>query len=205
MHKVNVIRLGIEKFVADHCSVYPARNMPARYLLAVALWAVSATGTAQARPAGLAAQDAQVILARPLFAQNRRPPPGPKTPSSGQGAAPPRLSGIVIAARSRHAIFDAGGHPAALGEGDRIGLYVVRAIGPQQVVLDGPNGPQALGLSFDSNRPTATTAPYFPPSGPSILDRLHSHVPFHPPMPHLPTPEEFVARMAQPPVQSPAQ
>ena len=149
-----------------------------------------------ASPGEHATQDAGLILARPLFAKDRRPPPQPRGSAAASAETLPRLSGIVVTASYRRAIFDRQGHPAACREGDRIGPYTILAIAGQQVTLAGPDGRRVVGLSFDSNRPGSGFASVTPPS-PSIMDRLNSHVPYRPVMPKMPTSEEFIARMTQ--------
>ena len=209
MHKVNVIRLGIDNFVADHCSVYRRVNTRrTRAAAALRLMAGLAAVCAGWTPPAVAAQpgrshaaaDAAIVLARPLFAKDRRPPPEPRGLEAARSDRLPRLSGIVIAAAYRRAIFDGNGHPATYREGDRIGPYIILAIGSQRVTLTGPDGRQDIGLSFDSNRSAGSAAPVAL-SGPSILDRLNSRVPYRPAMPKLPTNEAFIARMTQPPPQ----
>ena len=208
MHKVNVIRLGIDKFVAHHRRLCRHSNAPGvstglppslAHAVGLVCSVFSALPTAaQPIAGGQAAEYARIVLARPLFTKDRRPPSGATGAAAVADETLPRLSGIVIAAAYRRAIFDGNGRPKAYREGDRVGRYTILAIGKQQVTLAGPDGEQAIGLSFGANRPTALTTPPVPP-GPSILDRLNSHAPYRPVMPHLPTPEEFQARMDQPP------
>ena len=204
MHKVNVIRLGIEKFVSNHCS-----HSLAAWIAIFSLPLPAAFGRQNVddnahpktayplRPGEHAPQDAGIILERPLFATTRRPPPGPRESAAGPADTMPRLSGIIIAASYRRAIFDGNGHPTAYAEGDRVGRYEIVAIGQQQVTVNGPDGQKAISLSFDANRPLAGGAAT--PPGPSILDRLNSHAAFHPVMPKMPTLESLMAHVAQPP------
>ncbi len=125
---------------------------------------------------GHAGDDAKIVLARPLFSIHRRPTQGGLRPNSSQSMNLPRLSGIIIAASYRRAIFDGNGKELAGGIGDHIGPYSILAIAPRQVTVGGPYGVQALTLSFGAYQPP-------PPAGPSILDRLNSQRFRPPPMP----------------------
>ena len=83
------------------------------------------------------------ILRRPLFRADRRPAPAvPDAPPPPL----PRLSGIVVTASARRAIFAGGrdGKPVAAAEGERIGAVRVARIGAQEVVMVGPNGTHVL-------------------------------------------------------------
>lgn len=83
------------------------------------------------------------ILRRPLFRADRRP-----APAVAPDASPPlpRLSGIVVTASARRAIFAGGqdGKPVAAAEGERIGPVRVARIGAQEVVMVGPGGTHVL-------------------------------------------------------------
>lgn len=88
---------------------------------------------------------ASSVLRRPLFRADRRPAPASATPD----AAPlslPRLSGIVVTASARRAIFAGGkdGRPVAAAEGERIGPVRVARIGAREVVMVGPDGAHVL-------------------------------------------------------------
>ena len=97
------------------------------------------------------------ILARPLFAPNRRPP-------AGLAAAPaglPRVAGILVHGDSRSVIFAAagGGKPQVVAEGAEVAGFRVRSIESGQVTVVGPDGPLVLRPSFDpSPRPAAGAA-----------------------------------------------
>ena len=152
-------------------------------LLAVLIWeflptephavrqaAVSAKLAVQtpARTRGPVPDYAAIVLARPLFSIHRRPAVEAARAVSGRAAGLPRLSGIVVAASYRRAIFDGDGKPLEGGVGDHVGPYAILSITPRQVTVTGPAGFQTLTLRFGPNQ----AAP--PPAGPSILDRLRS-------------------------------
>ncbi len=93
------------------------------------------------------------ILARPLFAAKRRPAVKATVRGAPQIASIPRLSGIIMSADQRRAIFADPGEGrrsivAALG--GHVGAYVVQAIEQEKVTLVGPGGTQVLQPSFDS-------------------------------------------------------
>lgn len=96
----------------------------------------------------------QTVLARPLFAPNRRPP-------AGLAAAPaslPRVAGILVNGNSRSVIFAAagGGKPQVVAEGAEVAGFRVQSIESGQVTVVGPGGPLVLRPSFDpSPRPAA--------------------------------------------------
>jgi hypothetical protein len=95
---------------------------------------------------------ASSILRRPLFRADRRPPPAavPDAPPPPL----PRLSGIVVTASARRAIFAGGrdGKPVVAAEGDSFGSVRVARIGAQEVVMIGPDGARVL-------RPASQSAP----------------------------------------------
>ncbi len=163
-------------------------------VLAIELWPAArppvVASQPSARPAravippgakGSTGPNARTVLARPLFSVHRRPAVDPRQPSLVAGAALPRLSGIVITATARRAIFAGDGRPRSGSVGDRIDGYTIVAIGPQAVTVAGPAGTHVLSLSFDANR---VASPFANPH-PSILDQLNSQR-FRPPL--LPTP-----------------
>jgi hypothetical protein len=93
---------------------------------------------------------ASSILRRPLFRADRRP-----APAAVPDAPPlPRLSGIVITASARRAIFAGGrnGKPVVAAEGYSFGPVRVARIGAREVVMIGPDGAHVL-------RPIAQSAP----------------------------------------------
>lgn len=83
------------------------------------------------------------VLRRPLFRADRRPA------LAAPDASPPplpRLSGIVVTASARRAIFAGGkdGKPVAAAEGERVGPARVVRIGAREVVMVGPDGAHVL-------------------------------------------------------------
>ena len=108
--------------------------------------------------AGRPAEDAQTILARPLFNANRRPPAiAADGPSS---TTLPRLSGIVVRGDFRRAVFETDGKPVALGAGGRVGPYVVRTISQNAVTVLAADGDRTLRpVPLPSDQETAANAP----------------------------------------------
>ncbi len=174
---------------------------------------------ADARPGGAvpanataAAGRVATILARPLFALDRRPSavPAPGGALAAGGAEPPRLAGILIGPAGRSAIF-AGAEegPVVLREGGMIGSYTVRDITPAQVTVLGPAGPQVLRPAFDGAPPSAR--PAGPAAGseasfartpvPSGLDILRNAARNAPPQPEDAPPPALpgVDRTGEPP------
>jgi len=88
---------------------------------------------------------ASSILRRPLFRAERRPTL-PAVSGAPQSPALPRLSGIVVTASARRAIFAAseGGKPVVVAEGESFGLFRVARIGAQEVAVIGPGGARML-------------------------------------------------------------
>jgi hypothetical protein len=94
------------------------------------------------------------ILARPLFAADRRPP---NVPSSGGGEAVqtpndlPRLAGIATGVDLSIAIFQPrdAGKPIAVAEGGEIAGRKVQTIDPLEVVVLGPEGEEHLHVVPD--------------------------------------------------------
>lgn len=119
-----------------------------------------------AHPAALAAERGtrsewvRTLLDRPLFSATRRPP-APLADAERSPALPlPRLTGIVVYDGERSAIFaaaDAGQRSLVTLEGGRVGPFIVLKIEPQQVMVSGPKGLQAVRTSFDPAPPIATT------------------------------------------------
>ncbi|MDO9712295.1 hypothetical protein [Paracraurococcus lichenis] len=106
---------------------------------------------------------AATALARPLFAQDRRPVAEPRLAAAGGPAARdlPRLAGVMITPGGGAAIFaPAGEHakPQVLRVGDRLGEFEVKAILAGEVMLAGPEGERSLRTSFDP-RPAAVGPP----------------------------------------------
>ncbi len=122
-------------------------------------------------------QEVDAILARPVFAASRRPPPR----SSGSVAGPtalPRLTAVLVSGRGKTVIFSGGpnGKPVSLGEGGSIGAYVVQAIGVGQATIAGPDGVHVLRPMFDGTTASATAASPVA-ARPSILDLLRQSTP----------------------------
>ena len=85
------------------------------------------------------------VLRRPLFRADRRP--APAAPDASSPPLPlPRLSGIVVTASARRAIFAGGkdGRPVAAAEGESVGPVRVARIGAREVVMVGPDGAHVL-------------------------------------------------------------
>jgi hypothetical protein len=104
------------------------------------------------------------ITGRPVFEPSRRPP------MDGAVDAPApvvrtvlRVTGVIVSATDRSAIFASPGAAAATvaREGGRVGEYTVQTIAAGQVTLMGPDGPLLLRPVFDKNRP-------LPPAPPAV-------------------------------------
>jgi hypothetical protein len=107
------------------------------------------------------------ILSRPVFSISRRPPTVTASRDAGQVNGIPRLSGIMIAAGFKRAIFAPDGttKPLVLGEGQSLADTSIRAIEPGEVIL--ANGTE-LRPSYDKNRVTPSfTPPGLPGSFPN--------------------------------------
>jgi hypothetical protein len=94
------------------------------------------------------------ILARPLFSPTRRPD---ETAANKAAEATDlgRLTGVLVSPAGKSAIFvgPTGGKPIIVGEGGRIGEYVVRSIDAGAVMVIGPAGERVLHPAFDPNPP----------------------------------------------------
>lgn len=127
--------------------------------------AVSAPSAANApiAPATMAAPSNDTLLTRPLFSQTRRPPDGasPAAAATGGAEALPRMTGILIDGPNRRAIFasGSGGKTVTVVEGGRLGAFTVQSIGPRQVTLVGPAGPQTVRTTFDPSLAAPAQAP----------------------------------------------
>jgi hypothetical protein len=92
-----------------------------------------------------AADNVQIILARPLFAASRRPVPG----LSSQVAGLPRLTGVIIAPGTSVALFlPSNGKILVAANGGAVLGYEVRSIAPDEVVLAGQDGEHVLHTRF---------------------------------------------------------
>lgn len=106
----------------------PVGRPPATVLAAPSLAASAepAAGRVQAQLA--------LVLARPLFEQDRRPVAEARAGATVEGQV--RLAGILISPAGRRAIFaPADGKPLVLGEGDSLGPMTVRSIAPGAVTV----------------------------------------------------------------------
>ncbi|HLZ67816.1 MAG TPA: hypothetical protein VKQ29_16445 [Aliidongia sp.] len=85
------------------------------------------------------------ILARPLFALDRRPKESP-TAVGAPTDDMPRLAGIMIDQSQRRAIFQPSGDakPVSLTEGDQIAGWQIQQIAADGVTLAGPKGTETL-------------------------------------------------------------
>lgn len=92
----------------------------------------------------------EAMLARPLFTPGRAPLHRDPVPAP-EAATPPRLTGLIVTAQRRRAIF-AGpdGKPVVLDEGGRLGPFTVVAVRPDGVELAGPPGVRTLRPSRDA-------------------------------------------------------
>lgn len=125
-----------------------------------------------AAPVEAAVRDADswsdTVLSRPLFVAGRQPPRQNKSGPVTSSGNLPRLSGVIISARGKRAIFtpDGGGKPITLGEGGALEDQVIRQILPGRVLLSGPKGDSEMRISLDHNRPAvAPTTPQITPAG----------------------------------------
>jgi hypothetical protein len=162
---VLVAEIGFDWGDAADAAVPPVE----RHAAVLAATTVRAPTPAPQRPLELAA----AILARPLFAPDRKPPVGHKvaTPTVAQAQADgmPRLTGIIIDDDTRLAIFQPKGtdKPIVVGEGDVILGRRVALIDPLEVVVEGIAGNEHLHPVPD---PTlATAAPLETPEAPPLM------------------------------------
>ncbi len=104
------------------------------------------------------------ILSRPVFSISRRPPKVTASRDTGQQNGIPRLSGIMISAGFKRAIFAPEGttKPLVLSEGQSLADTSIRAIEPNAVIL--ANGLE-VRLSYDKNRVTTPFTPTGLPQG----------------------------------------
>ena len=123
-----------------------------------------------------AASLADTLLARPLFSPTRRAPnvASPAAAPAAGATKLPRMTGILIDGSRRSVIFaapagDRGGKPTIAAEGGRVGAFTIQTIGPEQVIVIGPDGKHTVRTSFDPNLtppapqlPAALAAPQFP-------------------------------------------
>ncbi len=130
---------------------------------------------------GLTQDYAGLALARPLFSVSRRPPAGSATPSGAASGEPlPRLSGVIITASQKQAIFQDSDRSLVRTVGSDIGKYRIVNVELSQVTLTGPNGAKTIKPAYDDASPVAT-----PPS--SIIGKLNSGTFMTVPVPPPPT------------------
>lgn len=114
------------------------------------------------------------IMARPLFEPGRRPAANaPVAAPAPAVRTVPRVTGVLVSAADRSAIFAAPGASAATvaREGGRVGEYTVQRIAAGQVTLMGPEGPLMLRPAFDRNRPSPAQPPAPAPVPPPPVPR----------------------------------
>jgi hypothetical protein len=116
-------------------------------------------------PSDQAAGYVAAILARPLFSPSRRP----NEPAATKVADLARLTGVLVSPAGRRAIFagPAGGKSVVVGEGGRIGEYVVSSIEVDAVTITGPVDQRILHPAFDPSLPPPKPAAV--PIIPSII------------------------------------
>jgi len=90
------------------------------------------------------------MLARPLFASDRRPHAAAKV-AARAAAVLPRLTGILIYGGVRRVLFARvdGEKPMAVSEGAEVANFRVQKIDAEQVTLLGPDGPRVVRPTFD--------------------------------------------------------
>ncbi|MCQ8279325.1 hypothetical protein NFI95_12820 [Acetobacteraceae bacterium KSS8] len=113
----------------------------------------------------------RVILARPVFSPQRRPPS-----VAVAGPQQPRLSGIIVGPNGRRAIFAGAGDArgTVVDVGGQAGAWRVLAINDHAVRVSGPDGVRTLHPSRDKAAAADDASPGGDPSHPSILDLLRS-------------------------------
>jgi hypothetical protein len=105
------------------------------------------------------------LLGRPVFTPGRRPD---EDAAVGSGTGLTRLTGVMVSPLGKAAIFAgvAGGKPIVIGEGARIGVYVIRSIEAGAVTVTGPDGQHVLYPTFEpSASPKQAAAPPPPQAG----------------------------------------
>lgn len=123
-----------------------------------------------ASPAEMASDSSAVqrsvaaILARPLFAPDRRPI-ATTAPAAATAVGLPRLAGVVVTSSGRQAIFAAGGdgRQIAVAEGGQIGAFTISRIDADAVIIAGPDGSRMLRPSFAKGSEAGDKARETPP------------------------------------------
>lgn len=116
------------------------------------------------------------MLARPLFAADRRPQAAPKAAARAV-AVLPRLTGVLIYGGSRRALFAGvdGAKPVSAAEGAEIADFKVQKIEAGQVTLVGPDGTRVVRPAFDPRSATRSAGvPDAVSSGTSVSVAQHS-------------------------------
>lgn len=168
-------------------------NLAGLGVIALALLAVIATETLQAPAPATAAAPIQasrlpaaavddgaafvpIILARPLFALDRRPKAGPAAVGPVSDDMP-RLAGILIDPTQRRAIFQPSGDgkPLTLVVGDQIAGWQIQQIAADGVTLTGPKGTQTLQPKPDPSLASAVTT--IDPMAPGAVPRPQPNSP----------------------------
>jgi general secretion pathway protein N len=149
-------------------------------------------------PARHSSQYLSTILARPLFAQDRRPQLQHHIGEAAASQGLPRLAGIVIAAFRRRAIFEDDGEPIVRTAGGQVVGYTIVAIDFRRVLVRGPSGEQTIDVAFDEGRTVPRPFIYHmapPQSG--VPDRLNAQPPPSNPLPRPPNLQALIARQRQ--------
>ena len=138
----------------------PAEQMSALPAVVDRVVSAGATTVALAGPAP-AGVDVQ-ILARPIFSPDRRPAAA-VAGAAGSETPLPRLTGVLVTADGRSAVFAGGAQLLVVREGGQLGRYTIRKIEPGLVKIEGSDGFRVLRPTFDTERPTAAVG--LSPSG----------------------------------------
>ncbi len=112
-----------------------------------------------------------VLLARPPFSPDRRPPAPTETEAADVGSeGMPRLTGIMLGPFGRSAMFavPGAGKPVVAQPGGRVGGLLVERIEADHVVLTAPAGPLTLRPAFTATTPAADVL--VAPPLPAMLD-----------------------------------
>ncbi len=110
-------------------------------------------------------QWAKTALERPLFIPGRRPPL-PAAEAVAAAPMPPRLSGTVIGAGVRRAVFagPGGDRQTMVPEGGWSGPWLVQAVTPGRATLSGPGGLRHLRVSREPSADPLARPDMFAPA-----------------------------------------
>ena len=101
---------------------------------------------------------ATTILRRPLFTTGRRPQKSAGHLAQTAATGLPRLSGIMITAGGKRAIFmPDSGKAMTLAEGAALDDYTIRRIAADRVILHGAKGDMVLHPAYDPSHSGGTT------------------------------------------------